>query len=397
MLHYDRVCAYVDLDAILHNYEQMKEGIDEKTKLVGVIKTDGYGHGAVAIARELERVPYVWGYAAATAEEAFQLRKAGMEKPILILGYTFPYSYEKMIRQEIRPALFREDSLAFWNEAAKKAGRKASVHIKVDTAMSRVGIRPDQTGIDFIKKVLSYDNLEIEGIFTHFAKADMKELTPAKAQYARFVDFVSETEKTCGISIPLKHCSNSAAGMRMREANMDLVRIGISQYGLWPSNEMADECGSLKPALSLKSCVVYVKTIAPGTQVSYGGTFEATKEMQIATIPVGYGDGYPRTLSGKGCVLIHGQRAPILGRVCMDQFMVDVTHIADVREGDEVTLIGQDGAELLTMEELGELSGRFNYELACDLGKRIPRVYIKNGKAIACKDYDEDYGLILLE
>ncbi|MBR1691609.1 MAG: alanine racemase [Lachnospiraceae bacterium] len=393
MLHYDRVCAYVDLDAIVRNYETMRACTNENTKLIGVIKTDGYGHGAVAIAGELEKLPYVWGYATATAEEAFLLRKEGMTKPILLLGYTFPYAYEQMIAQEIRPAVFRTDSLPQWEEAAKRAGKKAKVHIKTDTGMSRIGIMPDETGIDFIKQIMAYEHLEIEGIFTHFAKADVKELTPAKEQLLRFQTFVGRAEAECGIAIPLKHCSNSAAGMRMPEANMDAVRIGITQYGLMPSEEVADELTKLHPALTLKSRIVFLKTIEKGTQVSYGGTFEAQKAMRVATIPVGYGDGYPRSLSNKGCVLIHGKQAPILGRVCMDQFMVDVSHISDVMEGDEVTLIGSDGGECLTMEQLGALSGRFNYELACDLGKRIPRVYLRGGKAVACKDGNDDFKL----
>ncbi|MBO6015611.1 MAG: alanine racemase [Lachnospiraceae bacterium] len=396
-LHYDRVCAYVDLDAIIHNYEQMKNCVDQKTQLIGVIKTDGYGHGAIAIARQLEKISYVWGYATATPEEAFILRDAGIKKPILILGYTFPYAYPRMIAEDIRPALFRPDSLPLFEKAAQDAGKKAKVHIKVDTAMSRIGIFPDESGMRFIRELKECTHLEIEGIFTHFAKADMADLTPAREQFARFRDFVNRVEHELSLSIPMKHCSNSAAGIRMREANMDAVRVGITQYGLMPSDEIPADLTDLKPALSLKSRIVYVKEIPAGTQISYGGTFEADKAMRIATIPVGYGDGYPRALSQKGWVLIRGQRAQICGRVCMDQLMVDVSHIPQVMEGDIVTLIGRDGGESISMEQLGALSGRFNYELACDLGKRIPKVFIKNNSIVAAKDYIEDTALAVYE
>lgn len=377
---YQRVYAAVDLSAILYNMERMHGNVAPETKLMGVIKTDGYGHGAVPIGRELEELPYVFGFAVATAEEALTLRKAGLKKPILILGYTFPYCYEEMIGQEIRQSVFRQDTLEVLNVCAEKLGKTAKVHIKVDTGMSRVGIRPDEEGLHFIEKACSLPWLEIEGIFTHFARADERDKSSARAQLTAFCSFVEEAEKLTGTVIPVKHCSNSAGILELPEANLSLVRAGITLYGLSPSQEVPKEVLSLRPALSLKSHLVYVKEVEAGTPVSYGGTYVTDKRMRIATVPVGYGDGYPRSLSGKGYVLIRGRRAPILGRVCMDQFMVDVTMIPEAAEGDKVTLIGKDGAEELTMEELGTLSGRFNYELACDLGKRIPRIYYKDGR-----------------
>lgn len=377
---YQRVYAAVDLSAILYNMERMRGNVAPETKLMGVIKTDGYGHGAVPIGRELEKIPYVFGFAVATAEEALTLRMAGLKKPILILGYTFPYCYEEMIGQEIRQTVFRQDTLEALNACAEKLGKRAKVHIKVDTGMSRVGIRPDEEGLSFIKKAYSLPWIEIEGIFTHFARADERDKTSARAQLATFCSFVEEAEKLTETVIPVKHCSNSAGILELPEANLSLVRAGITLYGLSPSQEVPKEVLSLRPALSLKSHLVYVKEVEAGTPVSYGGTYVTDKKTRIATVPVGYGDGYPRSLSGKGYVLIRGKRAPILGRVCMDQFMVDVTSIPEAAEGDEVTLIGRDGAEELTMEELGTLSGRFNYELACDLGKRIPRIYYKDGR-----------------
>ena len=388
---YQRVYATVDLDAICYNMEHMHANLKPGTRMIGVIKTDGYGHGAVPIGRELEKLDYVFGYAVATAEEASILRHAGLTKPILILGYTFPYCYEELIRQEIRPAVFRQDSIDELAECAAKLHKPAKVHIKVDTGMTRVGIRPDESGLAFVEKVLHTEGIELEGIFTHFARADETDKFCARMQLDRFRGFIRQIEETYDYSIPVKHCSNSAGIVELPEANMDVVRAGITLYGLWPSEEVSRNIVSLHPVLSLKSHIVYIKDVEAGVPISYGGTYITPKKMRVATIPVGYGDGYPRGLSNKGYVLIRGKKAPILGRVCMDQFMVSVEEIPDAKEGDEVTLIGTDGTEQITMEELGGLSGRFNYELACDLGKRIPRVYVKDGTVVSVKDYYEDY------
>ncbi|MDE7359622.1 MAG: alanine racemase [Lachnospiraceae bacterium] len=389
---YERVYAAVDLSAVLENMERMHKALSPQTKMIGVIKTDGYGHGAVPIGRELEKLPYVFGCATATAEEAFILRRAGLTKPMLVLGYTFPYSYEELILQEIRPAVFRRDALETLDACAGRVGKKAVVHVKVDTGMSRIGIRPDEEGLAFMEWLSGLGHIEVEGIFTHFARADERDQTAALAQLTRFTAFAEEAERRMGRQIPLKHCSNSAGILTLPQANHSLVRAGITLYGLSPSPEVTRDILSLRPVLTLKSHLVYVKEIGAGTPVSYGGTFVAPDRMRIATVPVGYGDGYPRSLSGRGSVLIRGRRAPILGRICMDQFMVDVSDIPGVAEGDEATLIGADGGDEITMEELGELSGRFNYELACDLGRRIPRVYLKEEQIVCTK---EDYGEIL--
>ena len=388
---YQRVYAAVDLDAICYNMEHMHANLKPGTRMIGVIKTDGYGHGAVPIGRELEKLDYVFGYAVATAEEALILRHAGITKPILILGYTFPYCYEELIRQEVRPAVFRQDTIDELAACAAKLHKTVKVHVKVDTGMTRVGIRPDESGLAFVDKVLHTEGIELEGIFTHFARADETDKSCARKQLDRFREFIRQIEKSFDYSIPVKHCSNSAGIVELPEANMDVVRAGITLYGLWPSDEVSRDIVPLKPALTLKSHIVYIKEVDEGVAISYGGTYVTPKKMRVATIPVGYGDGYPRGLSNKGHVLIRGKKAPILGRVCMDQFMVSVEDIPDAQEGDEVTLIGTDGAEQITMEELGGLSGRFNYELACDLGKRIPRVYMKDGVMVSSKDYYEDY------
>ncbi len=388
---YKRVSAEVDLDAIRENNVHMKENIAENTKILAVIKTDGYGHGGVPIAKMLEQLDFMFGYAAATYEEAHVLREAGVKKPILILGYTFPYCYEELIREEIRPAVYRRDTVEELAAAAAKVGKKAKVHIKVDTGMGRIGITPDEEGLEFVRFLIEHPELEVEGIFTHFAKSDEADKTSANHQLELFQNFIDKIQTELGITIPVKHCSNSAAILEMPQANMDMVRAGITTYGLYPSEEVSKDIVPLRAAMSLYSHIVYCKMIHAGQSVSYGGLFTAQKDTRVATIPVGYGDGYPRSLSGRGYVLIHGKRAPILGRVCMDQFMVDISEIPEAMDGDKVTLLGMDGTERITAEELGELSGRFNYEFVCDLGKRIPRVYLQHGEITEVRDYFENF------
>ena len=382
--------AQVDLDAILHNMRHMKDNLEPHTKMLGVIKTDGYGHGALEIAHCLEPLDYMYGFAVATAEEAFALRKAGVKKPIVILGYTFPYSFERLAQEEIHLTVFRTDSLSELSCAAAMAGKKLKVHIKVDTGMNRIGIRPDDTGYAFVKELLFCEHLEIEGIFTHFSRADEADKALTAMQFELFCSFVDRVEKGLGIHIPVKHCANSAGIIEHPMTSLDVVRAGISLYGLYPSEEVSRDNVQLMPALSLYSTIVYIKDITSGESISYGGTFTANRPMRIATVPVGYGDGYPRNLSGKGTVLICGKKASILGRVCMDQFMVDVTDIPEAKEGDAVTLIGRDGKEQISVEMLSALSGRFPYELVCDLGKRIPRVFKRNGDIVSIRNCFEE-------
>jgi alanine racemase len=379
-----RVCARVDLGAIEYNLEAMKGNIPEGVRIMAVIKTDAYGHGALRIAQFLEDKDYIWGYATATAEEAFDLRDNGINKPILVLGYTFPYAYEKMLSLGIRPAVFREDMLKELGDCAEKLLKSgviknpAPIHIAVDTGMSRIGIRHDKSGEEFVGKAFEVESLEIEGIFTHFARADEKDLSNAKEREQIFAEFVKNAETAAGRKIPIHHCANSASIISIPESSMDMVRAGVTIYGMWPSDEVSKDIIDLKPAMELVSHIVMIKEVPAGTPVSYGGTFVTDSASKIATIPVGYGDGYPRSLSNKGYVLINGHRANILGRVCMDQFMVDVTDIPDVKEGDKVILLGKDpvSGETISAETLGDLSGRFNYELTCDINHRVPRVYI---------------------
>ena len=393
---YERVFAKINLDAALNNFNNIVSSIDDNTKVLAVLKTDAYGHGAVPIARLLENQSKLYGFALATAEEALILRNSGIIKPLLVLGYTFPSSYENLILKDVSFTVFREDMLedlarVCRNLSSTEYQYKVKVHIKVDTGMGRIGITPSDDGIEFVRKVMEYPEIQIEGLFTHLAKADEKDRAYTEKQIKIFKDFANRIEEELGIKIPYKHISNSAGIIEYREANMDLVRAGIILYGLWPSNEVSKEKISLKPVLSLHSKIVYIKKIPPGTSISYGGTFISDKDMVIATVPIGYGEGYPRSLSNKAEVLIRGQRCKILGRICMDQLMVDVTGVEDVAESDTVTLIGQDGSEYISMEELGEISGRFNYEMACDFGKRIPRVFTQNNKILYTKDYYEDF------
>lgn len=386
---YSRVHADIDLDAFVSNMEEIFRAVRKETKVVAVIKTDGYGHGAAELAEILEKMDRVLGYAVATAEEAFSLRRHGCRKPILILGYTFPDQYEELVKEDVRPSVFDYHTAELLSKAAAKENRTAKIHIKLDTGMSRIGYQITEESADEIVRISQLPNLSIEGIFTHFAKADETDKTFTEEQVKAY-ESMQRMLKERGLVIPLHHVSNSAGIMDLPQYNMDLVRAGIIIYGLQPSDEVNQDSLHLKPLLTLKSRVVLVKELEAGRRISYGGTYQLDHREKIATIPVGYGDGYPRALSNKGYVLIHGKKARIRGRICMDQFMVDVTDIPDVHQGDEVTLIGKDGDETITMEELGDLSGRFNYELACDLGKRIPRNYYYKGKLVSQRDCFEE-------
>lgn len=379
MTGYKRAAAYIDLDAVEANFESMHANLKEGTKMAAVVKANGYGHGALPIARVLEEKEYLWGFAVATVEEALELRKNGIQKPVLILGYTFPEAYRSLVEQEIRPTVFRFDMAEELSREAVKQKRTVCVHIKVDTGMSRIGFADTEESAEIIERIQKLPGIEIEGIFTHFARSDEADKSPAEKQLSRFLRFCERCEEK-GVRIPLHHCSNSAGIIDMPEANLDIVRAGITAYGLYPSDEVEKERVPLCPVMSMKSHIVHVKEIAPGTEVSYGGTYRAEKTRRIATIPVGYADGYPRSLSGKGSVLIDGKRAPICGRVCMDQFMADVTEIPEAVPGKEVTLFGTDCGSSLSVDELADLSGRFNYEFVCDISERVPRIYLRHGE-----------------
>ena len=369
-----RVYAGINLSAVLHNLEEMHKNINKDTKIVAVIKTDGYGHGALPIAKAIEDVPYLWGYAVATADEAMALIDDGRKKPILILGISFAEQFDAIIRNDIRPCVCDFETAKKLSEIAVSKNKICHIHIKIDTGMSRIGFQVNQETANTIYQISQLPNLEIEGIFTHFANADEFDKQPTRIQMDLFEQMCQMIAEK-GVKIPIKHCSNSAGIVDIPEANMNMVRAGIILYGLWPSDEVNKRNIDLQPVMSLRSHISYIKDLEAGRKVSYGGTYITDETKRIATVPVGYGDGYARSLSGKGYVLVRGQKAPICGRICMDQFMIDVSHIEGVRVGDAVTLLGQDGTESITMEELGDMSERFNYEFACLITPRVPRVY----------------------
>ena len=383
----NRVYLKIDLDKICNNINQVINKVGKETEVLAVVKGDAYGHGAIEVTKALSEIG-TYGFAVATVGEALALRRAGITKPILILDFVFPNQFETIVRNDIMLTIFQYGIAKELNEAAGSMGTTAHIHIKVDTGMGRIGYIPDDKSIDEICRIAQLPNIEIDGIFTHFACADEADKTSMNKQYEKFKSFVEKLEQR-GINIPIKHVCNSAAIIEKNDNYLNLVRSGIVTYGLYPSEEVNKENLRVEPAMELHSVVINVKTIHEGDTVSYGSTYVATKPTVIATIPVGYADGYPRMLSNKGSVLIHGKRAQIVGKVCMDQFMVDVTDIPDVSIGDNVTLIGRDGDECITCEEIGDISGRFNYEFLCCITRRVPRVYIRNGKTRKIVDYLE--------
>jgi alanine racemase len=387
MKEYYRVRANINLDAICHNMIETRKIINNDTKLMAIVKADAYGHGVIPVVRELDQIG-IDAYGIAIIEEGIEIRNAGITKPILILGYTPSPMYEDLVKYDITQAVFKYDMAKEISDTANKLNKTASIHIKLDTGMSRIGFSVSKESIRTILQIADLPRIQITGIFTHFACADEKDKASARMQLQKFNEFVKELEEN-GLSIPMKHVSNSAAIIDMPEANLGMVRSGISTYGMYPSEDVDKSKLPLIPALELKSNIVFLKEVPSGVGVGYNSTFVTDRNTKIATIPVGYGDGYPRGLSSKGRVLINGHSAPIIGRVCMDQFMVDVTDIPNVNEGDEVTLVGRDQEEFISVEELASLASSFNYEFVCNIGKRIPRVYYKNGKVIETFDYFE--------
>ncbi len=385
MKKYTRVCARIDLDAIEHNVEMIQKTLSEGTQMMAVMKTDGYGHGATPIAKLLDTKDYMWGCAVATHDEAILLHEAGIKKPILVLGCIFPENRVEMIEKDIRMTCYTEERAKEVSDLAVSMNKKAYIHIKLDTGMSRLGFTINQESMEAIERIAKLPGLIMEGMYTHFSKADEIDKSFTQKQIEKYM-WMKHTLADRGVVFKYYHCSNSAGIIDLKEANMDLVRAGILTYGLYPSDDVQKENIPLKPAMQLISHIVHVKWVDAGTPISYGGTYVTERRTKVATIPIGYGDGYPRSLSNKGYVLIHGKKAPILGRICMDQFMVDVTDIENVQFADKVTLIGYDGDEHLPVEVLSEMSGRFNYEFVCDLSKRIPREFLRHGEVIEQMD-----------
>lgn len=386
MKSYTRIRARIDLDAIEYNIEKMKENLPEDTKLIVVAKADCYGHGALQTTSLLSLKEYVWGFAVATLDEAIVLRRGGITKPILVLGCIFPEQWIDALENNIRITVYTEELTKVLSDLAVKIGRKAYVHVKLDTGMGRIGFTPGKEGADKIEEISKLPNIVMEGLYTHFSKADEGDKSYTMKQMEAYT-WMKEELTGRGITFSYYHCCNSAGIIDLKGAGQNLSRAGISTYGMYPSEEVHKENVDLKPALELISHVAFVKWVDEGEMISYGGTYVTKRRTKIATIPVGYGDGYPRSLSNKGYMLIHGKKAPIIGRVCMDQCMVDVTEIEDVKFGDEVVLVGCDGDEYLSVETLSRLSDRFNYEFVCLMGKRIPREYIRRGEIQEQMDY----------
>ena len=403
---YYRVYAEINLDAIVKNVDNLMALTKENTGALAVVKADGYGHGDVAVAKAVAQK--VTGYAVATLDEAVNLRENGVKKPILVLGYVDPYEFDILVSHEITATVFDVETAQLLADAARVQKKQAHCHIKVDTGMRRIGLEPDENGIAIVKQITALKELSADGIFTHFAASDETDKTSAEHQFKLFTDFTGRLEKE-GIHFTYRHCANSAAVIDMPQVDLDMVRLGIAMYGMYPSDEVKKEKVELFPALDLKSHITMVKeipagekvsyggtftTIPAGTQISYGRTYTAEKEMTVAVIPIGYADGYFRDFSSKGKMLINGVLCNVVGRVCMDQMMVDVTDIENVTRADIVTLIGKDGDAEITVEEIAALAGTFNYEFVCDLGKRIPRSYYLNGEYIGTHDcFRENWNL----
>jgi len=385
MRHYHRVMAEIDLDALVFNYRSIQVHLPEGTQICGVIKADGYGHGAIPVAKILEDEG-MGGFAVASASEAVLLRKNGIQADIMVLGYSDPEVYPEMLQYNIAQTIFRWDMVKALSETALMLEKVAKIHIKIDTGMGRLGFVPEATTVELIKKISHLPMIQIEGIFTHFSSADEKNQQVSYEQIEKFQSFIHKVEEE-KINYSYLHIANSAGVLEKLANHYGMVRVGIALYGLYPSETMKRNNVSLKPVLKLKSNVILVKTVEKDQPISYGGTYVTKEVSKIATIPVGYGDGYSRQLSSLGRVLIRGKSAKIIGRVCMDQFMVDVSHIKGVSEGDTVILIGQAGEENISVEEIANHMGTINYEVVCQLGKRIPRLYTKNGRPVFSVDY----------
>lgn len=382
--HLRPVWAEVNLDKLEHNIREIKKVCGDK-KIMAVIKADAYGHGALNIAPVLLENG-ADSFAVAVLSEAIELRRAGIDCPILILGFTPPSFIDDIIKYDIDQTVFSYDFAKSLSECAKRKNKIAKIHIAMDTGMGRIGYLPNEESIDEIIKISELPNLKIMGAFSHFSTADEMDKTYTNMQVERFNWFLNELKKR-EVCIGKTHIYNSAAIIDLQEGLGDQVRPGIILYGYYPSNEVNKDIISLKPVMSLKTNVINIKKLKKGEYVGYGRKFVTKEDTMIATLPVGYADGYSRLLTGKAKVLVKGQFAPVVGNICMDQCMIDVSHIENVNVGEEVTLIGEDGGNSITAEELANLIGTISYEILCVLGKRVPRVYIKEGKVVQVRNY----------
>ncbi|SHI11965.1 alanine racemase [Clostridium intestinale] len=378
------VWAEVDLGRIEHNVKQIKS-LCENKKIYGVVKADAYGHGALDIVQVLLKSG-VTDLAVALITEALEIIKSGINVPILILGFTPLTFAEDILNNNIEQTVYDLEYAKKLSEIAQEKNKTAKIHIAVDTGMGRIGFLPNEKGMEAVRQISKLPNINIEGIFTHFSTADEADKTYSLEQLAKFNKFVDDLENE-GIKINIKHASNSAGIMDLPEAHFNAVRPGIIMYGYYPSNEVIKERLDLKPALTLKTSVVHVKTLPKDMYISYGRKYKTDKERVIATLPIGYADGYTRALSNKGKVIVNGKLASIVGAVCMDQCMIDVTDVGTVNVGDEVILLGEHGNTRFNADDLAELLDTINYEIICMIGRRVPRVYINNEKIVKIRNY----------
>jgi alanine racemase len=379
--------AEIDLGAVKHNLHQLKSLTTPTTAIMAVVKADAYGHGAVEVAKTLveQGVPYL---AVARFSEAMVLRHAGLTVPILLFGHTYPEYLGQMLRHDVRPSINTVDSARILSEAARGRKRKVRVHVKIDTGMGRLGVLcdglalpdPDKSSrkraVQAVLEIASLPHMEVEGIYTHFANADHPDASRIDLQFSLFMDVVSDLRKN-GLEPQFRHAANSAALIRRPETHLEIVRPGIALYGLSPSATIGKDQIDLRPAMSIKTSVIQLKTVPSGFKVSYGGTHQTERPTTLATVPIGYADAYSRLLSSRGYMLVRGQRAPIVGRVCMDLTVLDVGHIPDVAPEDEVVVLGRQGDDEITAHEIAELIQTIHYEIISTITARVPRVFVR--------------------
>ncbi len=383
---FNRAWAEINLDHIAHNMKEIRRLVGKRTEIMAVVKADAYGHGT------LETVPTLLEsgatrLAVSMIDEAIQLRKIGIEVPILVLSYTDPRRVHELIQYNITQTVYSHELAEALSEEALRQGTKAKIHIKIDTGMTRVGFKPGYSAVKDVVAIMKLKGIIVEGIFTHFAVADEKDRTYTIQQFELFDSIIEELNRI-GVLIPIRHVSNSAAILQYPEMTLEMVRPGVILYGIYPSSEVDRSIISLKPAMTLKANIILVKDVEEKVSVSYGRRFTTARKSRIATIPIGYADGYSRLLTGKARVLVNGQYAPVVGTICMDQCMIDVTDIeGDVKLGDEVVLMGRQGDKEITADEIASLMGTIPYETVCIIGKRIPRVYLRNGTVVNVLNY----------
>lgn len=389
------VWAEINLDAAAENMQALRRLVGTDVQITSIVKANGYGHGAVDIAKTyLANGANQLGVAC--LDEGVELRKAGITAPIIVLGHTDGRRAEELLTYDIDTAVFHIDDARLFSQAALRMQRVAKLHIAVDTGMGRIGYHANEEGIAQIKAIADLPNISIEGVFSHFSVSDMADeesIAYTKKQFSLFHWCYTRLQDE-GISVPWYHCCSSAGIVEYGDFHLHMVRPGIVQYGYHPSDEVPSTAFTPKPVMSLKCCVSHIKVIEPGDTVSYGRRFTAKRRTTIATLPMGYADGYPRILSNKARVLIHGRYAPQIGTICMDQCMIDVTDIPDVRIGDEVVLFGEQGGKTISLEEVAHLAGTINHEILCNINRRVPRIYTRHDTIVrrleylSAKEYD---------